>query len=179
MCPFSFCLNSAFQLNHKTDGYIFLHLKNKLTCLFILFSWIFAPLAGEKGRVRKCIMEGRQAIETKNIFACSAMISENYHDKYGNDRAMVIYAAKETFSFYKKITIRIEKMEIRLNESKNEADGELVASILCQSEAGKTENIFEKEKGRFRLKLIKEDKKWYVTEVEFLEALSIVGKSIR
>jgi hypothetical protein len=139
---------------------------------------IFALLEGEEGRVRKFILEGKKAVEQKNILSCASMIADTYQDKYGNDRQSLIFAAKNFFSYYQSVFIAIEKMEIKLSQSRDKAEVEMVALVLCRLQDNSTEHIFEKEKGRFMVKLVKEDKKWKLQEIEFLEEISVMGEKI-
>ncbi|MFH1269532.1 MAG: hypothetical protein ABIH75_00550, partial [Candidatus Omnitrophota bacterium] len=126
---------------------------------FILYSWIVGIFSGEKGRVRKFILQGRQAVESQNIFTCANMISTDYRDKYGNDRQGLIYIAKEAFGYYKTISVRIDNMNIELDDSGRQAEVEIKALIIGQGQQDNKEKILEAEKGEFRVKLIKENNK--------------------
>ncbi len=165
-------------INFKEEyrSYIFFGLG--IVGVFIFYIIIQSICAGEEARVRKFILKGKRAVETKDILACSDMISLNYKDKYGNTRESIIYDAREVFAYYKDILTSIEKMDIQLNAAKDRATVEIVALVLCRTKEEKLENVFEGEKGRFRVKLIKEDKKWRLQEAEFLEELTIMGQKI-
>ena len=128
--------------------------------------------------MRKFILEGKKVVEAKNLFSCVSMVSDTYQDKYGNDRQSLAFAAKNFFSYYQSIFINIEKMEIKLSESRDKAEVDMVALVLCRLQDGTAEHIFEKEKGRFMVKLTKEDKKWKLQEIEFLEDASVMGQKI-
>ncbi len=144
----------------------------------IAFFWLQNILAGEEGRVRKFILRGKHACESKDIFACANMISQSYHDKYGNDRSTLIYAAKEFFNYYSKVFINIERMDIKLDGTKTLADIKIVALMIGQTQQNSMEKILEGEKGRGRIKLIKEENKWKLAEVEFYEQITIMGQNI-
>jgi hypothetical protein len=146
--------------------------------IIMLFMGIKSLFSGEEGRVRKFILKGVSAVERQDILTCASMISLKYHDTYGNDRPSALYNAKEFFSYYKKIMVDIESMDITFNEDKTEAGVEMVAFVLCRTRQDTAEKIFEGEKGRIRVKLIKEDNQWHVLEIEFLEKLSIMGQKI-
>jgi len=164
------------NLKKEYRSYIFFGL---VVLAAFIFYIIFQSLsAGEEARVRKFILKGKRAVEAKDVLVCSDMISPNYKDKYGNRREIIIYTAQEVFVYYKEILISIEKMDIQLNEAEDQANVEIEALVLCRRKAEKPENVFEGEKGRFRVKLIKEDKKWQLQEVEFLEELTIMGQKI-
>jgi len=163
-------------LSQKYKVYLWVSVSALAVFIFyICFQTIFAK---EEGRIRNFILQGRRAAEARDIFACAGMVSNNYQDKYGNDRAILIYNAKEFFAYYKRILIYIEKMEIKLNDSKKEACVELVAVVLVESEESKKEYIFEKDKGRFQIKLVKENNKWQVQELELFEPINIMGQEI-
>jgi hypothetical protein len=143
-----------------------------------LFRGFQALFQGEEGRVRKFILEGKRAVEAKNILSCASMVADSYEDKYGNDRRNLIFAAKNFFAYYQGIFINIEKMEIKLNESGDKAEVDMVALILCRLQDDTAEHIFEKEKGRFMVRLSKVDRKWKLQEIEFLEQVSVMGHKI-
>jgi len=146
--------------------------------VFILFFWFQDIASGETGRVRKFILKGKKAIEARNIFTCADIISMGYEDKYGNDRSSLIYAVKEGFSYYSKIRISIEEMKINLDETKEHAQVEITALAIGQPKDRVAEKILEGEKGRFKVKLAKEDKKWKLLEIEFYEPVTIMGHEI-
>lgn len=148
---------------------------------FVAFNFLQDIFAGEEGRVRKFIKSGKRAIETGNMITVSDMVSAGYRDKYGNDYSSLIYAIRTFLSSYKSVLIHIEQMQIQLNDSKTEADLEITALILGQLEDGGSKKILDNlagEKDRFRLKLIKEENKWRLLEVEFLEGTTIGGHEI-
>lgn len=146
--------------------------------IFVLYGWLNDIFSGEEGRVRKFIRQGKKVVEAKDILAASVMISESYQDKYSNDRASLLYGAKEFFQYYKSILIHIEKIEIKLDDSKDKASAEIQAIIIGQSAVKGTEKILEGGRDRFRVKLIKEDKKWKLLELEFFQPLKIMGFDI-
>lgn len=165
------------MINFRADKtYIWIGLA--VLTIFIFYTFFKSIFMPEESRVRKFILEGKRAVETKNILVCAGMISTNYQDKYGNNRQTLIYVTKEFFNYYKNIFVHIESMDIKLDDSETKADVEILALVLCQSKEDKPEKIFEGEKGRFRVKLVKEDKKWQVLEIEFLEELTIMGQRI-
>jgi hypothetical protein len=146
--------------------------------LAVFCLWFKFLFSSEEGRVRRFILEGKRASESKNILACASLISKDYSDKYNNDRQALIYIAKEVFAYYKTIIVGIDSMEIKLDDKKNGAEVEILALVLCQSKDNKTEKVFEGEKGRFRVKLIKEKGRWQLLEIELLERMSIMGQTI-
>jgi hypothetical protein len=69
-------------------------------------------------------------------------------------------------------------MEIKFDDSKKQADVEIVAMVLGQTQSDNAEKILEGEKGRFRVKLIKEERVWMVSEFEFFEPITVMGQNI-
>lgn len=166
------------MINFNEKYKIYLGAAGGALLLFISFLWLQDILAGEQGQIRKFILRGKEAVEAKNILTCADMVSMHYQDKYGNDRQNLIYATKEAFNYYKQIFVHIEKMEIKIGDSKMLASAEIVALAVGQTQESNREKILEGEKGRFRIKLVKEDKKWRLLEIEFFEPITIMGQNI-
>ena len=149
---------------------------------FFGFNFLRDVFGGEQAKIHKFIMTGKARIEKKNILGLSDMVSYNYKDKYGNDRANIIYGAKSFVSYYKDVLINIESTDIKLNEAKTEADVEVVALIIGRTgQQGSQETIMqglEGEKDKFRLKLIKEENGWKLLELEFLQPIDVMGEKI-
>lgn len=143
--------------------------------IFFIFLNFFSA---EKARVRRFILQGKKAVESKNILTCANMISKDYQDKYGNDKQSLIYIAKEVFGYYKSIFVHIDEIDIEIDDSKKMANVEIVALVVGQTQQDNVEKILEGEKGRFRVRLIKEDRKWQVVELEFFEPITIMGQSV-
>ena len=167
---------SLFNLRENYRFYIWIVIGVAVTG--IAFFWLRNILAGEEGRVRKFILQGKHVVMSKNLLTCANMISQSYHDRYGNDRSSLIYAAKEFFAYYRKIFINIERMDIKLNGTKTQADVEIVALMIGKSQQNSTEKILEGEKGKARVRLIKEENKWKLAELDFYEQITIMGQNI-
>jgi hypothetical protein len=138
---------------------------------------------GEEAKVRKFIMQGKARLEKKDIIGLSEMVSDNYKDKYGNDRMTLVYGAKSFLAYYKDIFINIEKTDIKLNETKDatQAEAEVTALMIGKTKEGKSDSIMEGlegEKDKFLLKLIKEKNGWKLLEMEFLQPLNIMGEKV-
>jgi len=144
----------------------------------VIFFWLRDVFSGEEGRIRKFILQGKKAAEAKDIVACAEMISHDYRDKYGNDRQGLIYIGRRVLDYYKAIMIGIEKSDIKLDKPGKQADVEITAMVLCQSPDNRTDKIFEGDRGRFRVRLLKQGGKWKLAEIEFLERLTIMGQDI-
>jgi len=169
-------VGNLINLKENYKVYIWCTLVALVFCIF--FVWFQDILSGEQGRVRKFILQGKRAVESKDIFTCANMISKAYQDKYGNDRQSLIYAAREFFDYYRRIFVNIESMEIKLDNAKMQASIEVVALVVGQTQANNAEKILEGEKGRFRIKLVKEDRIWHLLELEFFEPITIMGQNI-
>jgi len=165
-------------MNLKEEYRIYAGVIFGIAVLFIFSVFIADRLSGEEAHLRRFILKGKRAVEEKNIFACADMISKDYSDKYGNDRQGLIYAVQEVFNYYKRIFVHIEAIKIKFDDFKTSADVEIVALVIGYTHQNNAEKILEGEKGRFRIKLDKIDKKWYLSEAEFLESITIMGQNI-
>lgn len=148
---------------------------------FFAYNILQDVFGGEQARIKKFIMTGKARIEKKNILGISDMVSFNYKDKYGNDRAAIVYGAKGFVSYYKDVFINIESVDIKLNGAKTEADVEVVALIIGRTGGGTSETIMqglEGEKDKFRMRLIKEEDGWKLLELEFLQPVNVMGEAI-
>jgi hypothetical protein len=160
----------------RLKSYIWVVLATLIVTVF--FFWFRDFLAGEEGRVRNFILKGKKAVEAKDLLTCSNMISMPYQDKYGNDRSTLIYAAKEFFAYYKSILVRIESIKVKLDEKKKQAEVEIVAFVLGHTQQGTKETMFEGEKGRIRVNLIKAENKWKLAEIVLYEQITMMGQTI-
>ncbi len=166
------------MLNLKEYVRIYFRVALAAAAVYFIFIWAQDIFSGEEGRVRKFIIQSRKAVEARDIFACADKISGSYRDKYGNERSSLIYITRQVFSYYANLLVHIQSMDIRLDESKNEAVVEIVALVIGENRQNQKEKILEGEKGRFKIKLIKEDKRWQLLELEFLESLPMMGRSV-
>jgi hypothetical protein len=146
--------------------------------LTIAFSIIQNILAGEKGRVRKFILQAKQIVERQDLLACIGIISDDYKDKYSNDKQSLIYFTRETFRYYKQILVQIDKMDIELTDDKKQAIVSIDGLVLGVNKSDKQETILEKEQGKLKIKLTKEEGRWLLLEVESFESLTIMGQNI-
>ena len=169
-------VNFIRQRFEKNKTYILIALA-VITILFI-YSWIQGLFQGEEAKVRRFILRGKRAVESKNIFSCANMVSMNYHDRYGNDRQSLLSGAREVFNYYKRIFIGIQKMEVKLDGSKTEAEVTIVAQIVGEPYEKPREGVFERERGRFCVRLIKEGRDWKVIRLEFLEPITVMGQEV-
>ena len=146
--------------------------------IFVAYLWIQDIFSGEEGRVRKFVLQGKKVIEAKNILGLTQLIADDYHDKYGNDRQTLLYIFREVFGYYSQMLVHIESIEVSLDDSKTSASVEILALVIGKTAQNNTEKILEGEKGRMKLRLIKEDKIWKLHGVESFEAMTIMGQNI-
>lgn len=163
-------------MNNPRRTYLLVSLSALAFFIFYLFAQGFFP--GEEARVKRVILAGRRAIEARDIFACAEMTSRQYHDTYGNDRSSIIYIGKNVFDYYPTIIIYIESMDISVSKDRTRADVRVQATAVGKSRDDRQENILEKGKGHFLVRLAKEDKKWRVTELEFFDPVGIMGQEV-
>lgn len=148
---------------------------------FFAYNILQDVFGGEEAHIRKFVMTGKARIEKKNILGLSDLISFDYKDKYGNDRATLVFGAKNFVSYYKDVFINIESMDIKLNEAKTEADVEVTALIIGRTGGAASETIgqgLEGEKDKFRLKLIKKEDGWKLLNMEFLQPINVMGETM-
>lgn len=146
--------------------------------VFIVYFISHSTFCSEEAKIRRFILKGKRALEKKDILTCAQLVSLNYKDKYGNNHDSLIGITKEVFAYYKEITIVIEKMDIYFNETKDTAKVELLVLAVCRRSGGMSESLFEGDKGKVRLELVKEDNAWQLKEIEFLEELTIMGERV-
>ncbi len=128
--------------------------------------------------MHKFIRQAERVVEKKNLFVCVNMISNDYADNFGNDRQSLTYLIKEIFGYYRKLFIRIEKIEIELGEEQGRAHAEILASVIGEARDNSREKIMEGERGKLKIRLKKEEREWKLLEVESFDALRIMGESV-
>lgn len=165
------------MIDYRDKYKVYLGLAIGIILVPVLVIWLWNIFSGEEGRIRKFIQQGKKAVESKNMFSCADLVSMGYQDKYGNDRQGFIFAAKEVFDYYRQISVDIKSMEIKLNDSKTQADLEMRVSLSGWVQ-DKLEKILEGENERIRLRLFKEDKKWHLLELEFHGPVMIMEQNI-
>ncbi len=146
--------------------------------IYCLVFWLVDFLSGEAGRIKKFINRGKRAVEACDILASANVISRSYQDKYGNQKQTLVYVIKNVYSRYSPIFIDIQNMDIKINQDNLGAAVEIKALVIGENRQNAKEKILEGEKGRFRLSLVKEEGKWLVVEIEFLESLPLVEQAI-
>ncbi|MFA5089941.1 MAG: hypothetical protein WC510_02755 [Candidatus Omnitrophota bacterium] len=146
--------------------------------VFILYLGINRAFLSEEKRVYKFILRARQAVEKKNLLACSEMLAWDYRDKYGNDRQGLIYAGRQAFDYYRDIFVYLDKIDIKLDESRDQARVEVRAFVAGKNSQGQKENILEAQKEEVRVRLIKEKGRWKLIEIEHFQPIMFLGQQI-
>jgi len=164
-------------IGYRDKYKVYLGLAVGIILVPVLFMWLCNVFSGEEGRIRKFIQHSKKSVESKNIFSCADLVSVSYQDKYGNDRQGIVFATKEAFDYYKQIFVNIKSMEIKLDDSKTQANVEMRVSLSGWAQ-DKLEKILEGENERIRLRLVKEDKKWHLLELEFHGPVMIMEQNI-
>jgi hypothetical protein len=177
---FILCLGKKIKTSSSMFGFkydrFYLRVLFAAAVVFVALVGLPRLFLSEEDRLRRFVWQGKKAVEAKSLLACSDLVSADYQDRYGNDRDRLIFVAREFFGYYRKIFVRIEKIEIDLNDSATEANVEIVALVIGQTGANRRETILEGEKGRFRIRVVKEDKSWKLAEIEFFEPAEIMDR---
>ncbi len=138
----------------------------------IIFPKVKTLLEGEKGRIRRIVYAAKRATEQEDIFKCISFISNNYTDKYGNDRRSLFLVAQKVFDTYDNIVIGIAQLDISLDT--DTARAEVEASGVARNVERKETNAFEAETVKFLIFFQKEEGGWKVIKLEFLESEEIL-----
>lgn len=166
------------MIDYKDKYKVYLGVAVGIILVPVLSVWLWNFFSGEEGRIRKFIQQGKKAVESKNIFSCADLVSVSYHDKYGNDRQGIIFASKEAFDYYNQISVEIKSMEIKIDESNIQSSLQIKVSVIGWTKDGKPEKILEADKERLKIKLIKEENKWHLLELEFFGPVKIMDQNI-
>ncbi|MCJ7547278.1 MAG: nuclear transport factor 2 family protein [Deltaproteobacteria bacterium] len=75
-------------------------------------------LVSDEGRIKRVIYDGKTAIEKKDIEKVMEQVSRSYQDDYGLNKFAIFALFKRVFQEFDDINIRIEEMQITINENK-------------------------------------------------------------
>lgn len=160
-------------MKYKTPAFIFGFL-----AFFIFRILISGACLGERAKVYRFIVKGKSAVESKDILSCAGMISADYQDKYGYDRQSLIFSLREFFNYYGRISIKIQNFKISIDDDKMNADVEINALVLAHSGARELKKTLGVERGRLKARLVKEEGKWKLSEIEFYESVKITDEAM-
>jgi hypothetical protein len=138
----------------------------------ITFSTIKTLIEGEKGRIKRIIYAAKSATEREDLFKCISFISNEYNDEYGNNRRSLMVIAQNIFQTYDNIIIGIRELNISLDT--DSATAEVEATGVARNVEREETNIFETETIKFMIFFQKEESKWKVVKLEFLESGKIL-----
>jgi hypothetical protein len=85
-----------------------------VACFFLLRH----ILVSDEARIKRVIYNGKAAIEKKDIEGVMEQVSRSYHDDYGLNKVAIYALFQRVFHQFDAINIRIEEMEITINENK-------------------------------------------------------------
>jgi hypothetical protein len=103
-------------------------------------------------------------LEKKNLLGLADAVSADYYDEFGNDRRAVLLAARDFFDDCKSLAIKIEKLDVKI-EDKNAFAG--ADAVAYWTEEGLSSIFYDSYKTRVFFR--KEDGVWKVIKLEFLE----------
>ncbi len=85
-------------------------------------------LVDDETRIERRIEKGRRAIEEESLLTLATLIAEDYHDEFGQDRAMVLGGLRSFFQSTENLKIHIKSRNINVDESNVEAHIEFAIS---------------------------------------------------
>ncbi|UCB57036.1 MAG: hypothetical protein JSV30_00095 [Candidatus Omnitrophota bacterium] len=135
----------------------------------ILFSAIKSILEGEEGRLRRLIYSAKRAIEKEDLIRSIFYVSFDYQDKYGNDRSRLFLIGKGLVAEYDNISIKITELEIDIKGENALVEIEALAYGQRQGL-----EVIEYDKAKLKVHFKKEEGKWKIIELEFLQPEDIL-----
>ncbi len=75
-------------------------------------------LVTDEARIKRVIYDGKAAIEKKDIEGVMEQVSRSYQDDYGLNKVAIYALFQRIFHQFDEIDIRIEEIEITINENK-------------------------------------------------------------
>jgi ketosteroid isomerase-like protein len=75
-------------------------------------------LVSDEARIKRVIYDGKAAIEKKDIEGVLEQVSRAYRDDYGLNKVAIMALFQRVFHEFDDINIRIEEMQITINENK-------------------------------------------------------------
>jgi ketosteroid isomerase-like protein len=75
-------------------------------------------LVTDEARIKRVIYDGKAAIEKKDIEGVMEQVSRSYQDDYGLNKVAIYALFQRVFHQFDEIDIRIEEIEITINENK-------------------------------------------------------------
>jgi hypothetical protein len=123
-------------------------------------------LVSDEARIKRVIYNGKAAIEKEDIEGVMEQVSRTYRDDYGLNKVAIFALFKRVFSEFDDINIRIEEIEITINENKQGRATILTwATARTGDETGYIAGSSEKP-WHVTFTLAKEGGKWRVIKTE-------------
>jgi hypothetical protein len=123
-------------------------------------------LVSDEARIKRVIYQGKAAIEKKDIEGVMEQVSRSYRDDYGLNKLAIFALFQRVFHEFDAINIRIEEMEITINENKQGRATILTwATARMQDKTGYIVGSSDKP-CKVTFTLIKERGKWRVIKTE-------------
>ena len=123
-------------------------------------------LVTDEARIKRVIYDGKAAIEKKDIEGVMEQVSRSYQDDYGLNKVAIYALFQRVFHQFDDINIRIEEMQITINENKQGRATILTwATARTQDKTGYLVGSSEKP-CQVTFTLAKEGGKWRVIKAE-------------
>lgn len=135
-------------------------------CAIVLYAMIRIFSEDDESRVRKTIYAGVLAVERQDILKCGLLLSDDYQDSYGHNKAMVLKFVSEIFKEYKSFKIHIKQLKIEIKESSAEAD----IAFKCYFKKWGDEKRMYYDTGKLKVHFDKEGRRWKVKKIEYTGA---------
>ena len=105
-----------------------------IAIIFFIFK-IIPMLGSDTEKIRKIIIEAKNATEKQDFMKCISFVSMDYLDKHGYNRSELLFIMKHAFSEYDDILIIIEDMKIEV-EDDSKAKAHILASGQSRRKTG-------------------------------------------
>ena len=123
-------------------------------------------LVTDEARIKRVIYDGKAAIEKKDIEGVMEQVSRAYQDDYGLNKVAIYALFQRVFHQFDEINIRIEEIEITINENRQGRATLLTwATARMQDKTGYIVGSSDKP-CQVTFTLIKERGKWRVIKTE-------------
>jgi len=136
--------------------------------VFLAVNVVTYIFEGDEGKVKRAIYTGKALIEKEKGLGLTNLISVDYYDDFGNDRRMLLLIAKDFFDSCKSIAIKIDNLDVKVEDKNAVADVEATA---YWQENGSKDILYDVYKAKVFFR--KEENGWKVVKFEFLEPENI------
>lgn len=123
----------------------------------------------EESRLRKTVYTAAVAVESRDTQRCSKFISDNYKDRYGNNKQTLLDQLSVIFKDYKSIKVDIKKINIEIDASKADVGIGFKSYFNPINE----DKIYY-DAAKLNVKFIKEDRHWKAIDIEYIGSNEIL-----